>query len=99
MTQAVVPGGLNSPGVMGAVAWLAVFAASTATAGPPLYNGIVLPDEWPPRIEKLTREPMAVPYLQNRPEVVPIDVGRQLFVDDFLIEKTDLRRTFHRPRP
>jgi hypothetical protein len=30
--------------------------------------------------------------------VIPIDVGRQLFVDDFLIEKTDLRRTYHRPQ-
>jgi hypothetical protein len=27
--------------------------------------------------------------------VIPIDVGRQLFVDDFLIEKTDLKRRFH----
>ena len=24
-----------------------------------------------------------------------MDVGRQLFVDDFLIEKTDLKRTYH----
>jgi hypothetical protein len=28
--------------------------------------------------------------------VVPIDVGRQLFVDDFLIEETSLTRSFHR---
>ncbi|MBN2133456.1 MAG: hypothetical protein JW741_28410, partial [Sedimentisphaerales bacterium] len=42
-----------------------------------LYNGIELPDPWPPRIAKLTREPMPVPYLENRPAVVPIDVGRQ----------------------
>ncbi len=65
------------------------------TAGETLYNGIVLPDEWPPKIDKLTNEPMPVPYLENRPEVVPIDVGRQLFVDDFLIEKTTLKRTYH----
>ncbi len=38
---------------------------------------------------------MTVPYLQSPPSVIPIDVGRQLFVDDFLIEKTDLERTFH----
>jgi hypothetical protein len=38
---------------------------------------------------------MPVPYLASRPELVPIDVGRQLFVDDFLIERTDLHRTFH----
>jgi hypothetical protein len=37
------------------------------------------------------------PYLAHPPDVIPIDVGRQLFVDDFLIEKTDLRREHHRP--
>ncbi len=67
----------------------------SATAGETLYNGIVLPDAWPPKIEQLTREPMPVPYLERRPEVVPIDVGRQLFVDDFLIEQTTLTRTYH----
>jgi len=60
-----------------------------------LYNGIVLPDQWPPDYGELTRKPMPVPYLENRPAVVPIDVGRQLFVDNFLIEKTTLKRTFH----
>ena len=30
--------------------------------------------------------------------VIPIDDGRQLFVDDFLIEQTTLQRTFHLPR-
>src|SRR3954471_10627944 len=29
---------------------------------------------------------------------IRIDVGRQLFLDDFLIADTSLRRTFHRPR-
>src|SRR5439155_21405603 len=29
------------------------------------------------------------------PEVIDIDVGRQFFVDDFLIQRTTLRRTFH----
>jgi len=68
---------------------------STVNAGETLYNGIVLPSPWPPRAEKLTREPMSPPYLASPPAVIPIDVGRQLFVDDFLIEKTDLKRTFH----
>ncbi len=31
------------------------------------------------------------------PEVVSIDVGRQLFVDDYLIETTDCERTYHMP--
>lgn len=79
---------------------LALLLASVLTlgAGETLYNGIVLPDEWPPRsFENLTREVQRVPYLENCPAVVPIDVGRQLFVDDFLIERTDLRREWHYP--
>jgi hypothetical protein len=40
---------------------------------------------------------MPVPYLEYPPEIIPIDVGRQLFVDDFLIEATELRREFHQP--
>lgn len=72
------------------------------TAGETLYNGIVLPDEWPPqdvRFERFQNGDSAPPppYLQQPPAVIPIDVGRQLFVDDFLIESTTLTRTFHRP--
>ena len=66
--------------------------------GEVLYNGIQLPQEWPPEKERLTREPMPVPYLEHPPTVIPIDVGRQLFVDDFLIEQTTLQRTFHQPQ-
>ncbi len=69
-----------------------------ASAGETLYNGIVLPDVWPPRDrDPASRAPMPVPYLAQRPEVVPIDIGRQLFIDDFLIEETTLRRTYHTP--
>ncbi len=63
-----------------------------------LYNGIRLPSPWPPRLSGFTSEPMAPPYLASPPAVIPIDVGRQLWVDDFLIEKTTLRRTFHRAK-
>jgi hypothetical protein len=63
----------------------------------PTYNGIVLPAEWPPRTEALGRD-STPPYLQSPPEVIPIDVGRQLFVDDFLIEHTTTTRTFHLPQ-
>jgi hypothetical protein len=63
-----------------------------------LYNGIRLPRIWPPRhLDSATRDVQPVPYLDHPPEVIPIDVGRQLFVDDFLIEKTTLRRQFHQP--
>lgn len=61
-----------------------------------LYNGIELPAPWPPKnIDPLSRAPMPVPYLLNPPAIIPIDVGRQLFVDDFLIEKTNLKRVYH----
>jgi hypothetical protein len=60
-----------------------------------LYNGIRLPESWPPRADRLTPEPQAVPYLTSPPALIPIDVGRQLFVDDFLIAQTTLRRVFH----
>ena len=70
---------------------------SAQKSGNTLYNGIILPDEWPPHIDELTREPMPVPYLEDPPEVIPIDVGRQLFVDDFLIDESTLERTFHQP--
>jgi len=64
-----------------------------------LYNGIDLPDNWPPdNIDVESAEPMPVPYLDNPPEVIPIDVGRQLFVDDFLIESSTLNREFHYPQ-
>ncbi|NLE60097.1 MAG: hypothetical protein GX616_17235 [Planctomycetes bacterium] len=75
-----------------------IAAICPSLAAETLYNGIVLPDEWPPQIKELSREPMPVPYLENRPEVVPIDVGRQLFVDDFLIEETTLTRSWHTPQ-
>lgn len=67
-------------------------------AGEKLYNGINLPSDWPPEIRHFSREPMPVPYLLSLPAVVPIDVGRQLFVDDFLIEDTTLKRTFHKAK-
>ncbi len=67
-------------------------------AGELLYNGIRLPQQWPPRnIDSSDHSPIPVPYLDFPPKVIPIDVGRQLFVDDFLIEQSTLARTFHKP--
>ena len=65
--------------------------------GRTLYNAIVLPREFPPTNEFVFGEPMVMPYLANPPRVIPIDAGRQLFVDDFLIDSTTLTRTYHRP--
>lgn len=69
-------------------------------AGEVLYNGIELPDQWPPgrSLEELRAgTPMRVPYLEQPPDVIPIDVGRQLFVDDFLVDQSTLERRFHKP--
>jgi hypothetical protein len=70
--------------------------ALTADTGPQtLYNGIRLQQPWPPVRPAFSASPVVPPYLNERPAVVPIDVGRQLFVDDFLIEETSLTRVFH----
>jgi hypothetical protein len=74
---------------------LAVPSIHAAPGGEVLYNGIRLPGDWPPR-RKHSLEPHRPPYLDAPPAVVPIDVGRQLFVDDFLVADSTLTRTFHR---
>jgi len=72
---------------------------ATGSMAETLHNGIVLPDPWPPTVGELTRAPLATPpYLISPPAVIPIDVGRQLFVDDFLVESTTLTRTHHLAR-
>ena len=54
------------------------------------YNGIINKEPFPPKdIDLYSGEPIPVPYLDNPPSVIDITVGRQLFVDDFLIEKAD----------
>lgn len=81
--------------VFGVLAVLATAASLFAQEGELLYNGIRLPQQWPPK-RTLARQTMPVPYLKAPPAVIPIDVGRQLFVDDFLIKATTLHRAFHR---
>lgn len=61
------------------------------------YNGIAQPAEWPPKNQIPSSQPMRVPYLEAPPAVIPVDVGRQLFVDDFLIESNSMARAYHRP--
>lgn len=42
-------------------------------------------------------DPLPTPgYLLCPPDVIPIDTGCQLFVDDLLVQETTLRRSFHR---
>ena len=63
-----------------------------------LYNGIKLPEIWPPRYTEPSKpEDMPVPYLISKPDLIPINTGRQLFVDDFLIAETNLKSKTHSP--
>lgn len=80
---------------MAGVALPAALHAQTARRET-LYNGIVLPSPWPPRRVPPAFAPEKPPYLIARPAVINIETGRQLFVDDFLIEESSLHRTFHR---
>lgn len=71
-----------------------------------LYNGIVVPGTLPDSVSPTYNgNTGTVPYLLEladggtHPEVVDISVGRQLFVDNFLIEHTDLTSTFHPAQP
>ncbi len=67
----------------------------TQPVGETLYNGIVLPVQWPPTNAFHAGKPMDVPYLSNPPPVIDITIGRQLFVDDFLIATSSLKRIYH----
>lgn len=61
-----------------------------------LYNGIELPDIWPPKVPvSAVLEGMSPFYLLSKPDVIDISLGRQLFVDDFLIAHSTLKRVWH----
>lgn len=65
--------------------------------GKTLHNGIVLPEHWPPGMANDgVRREMPLPYIENKPAVIPVNLGRQLFVDDFLIAETDMQRVSHK---
>jgi hypothetical protein len=93
---------MNRRQFVGTSAAIAAGALSTTYADEPsggtLYNGIKLPSVWPPKWKELPAKPVMPPYLESPPAIIPIDLGRQLFVDDFLIEHSTLKRIFHQPR-
>ena len=66
-----------------------------------LYNGIVIPKNWVNYVNHRQGTPIDIPYLMSTeeggyaPDIINIDVGRQLFVDDFLIDSTTLTTTYH----
>lgn len=71
---------------------------SSSAIGQQLHNGIELPSVWPPRNPSPTvAAEMDAPYLQQKPKTITINVGRQLFVDPFLIRNTNLQSTYHTP--
>ncbi|MBO5669920.1 MAG: glycosyl hydrolase family 32, partial [Clostridia bacterium] len=57
-----------------------------------LYNNIVLQDDFASQ----PNNAQEIPYLQNPPEIIDVTVGRQLFVDEFLIAETDLAPVYHK---
>jgi hypothetical protein len=73
-----------------------------ALAGQTLYNGVVLPDTWPPpdsqtgALNAISNHlPMPVPpWLLSPPAVIPIDVGRQLFLPVSMQGDPDINREF-----
>ena len=81
---------------------LLIIAACALTLGvnaQTLENGITLPSVWPPRYADPTApKEMPVPYLKQKPEVLPINRGRQLFVDSFLISNTNLTSVYHKAK-
>lgn len=80
------------------VALAAIAGGEASSGGEVLYNGIRLPQQWPPRYEEPVKAAeMPVPYLVDKPSIIPVNVGRQLFVDSFLIAKTDLTPVYHKP--
>lgn len=80
------------------VALAAIAGGEASSGGEILYNGIRLPQQWPPRYEEPTKAAeMPVPYLVDKPAVIPVNVGRQLFVDSFLIAQTNLTPVYHKP--
>ena len=81
-------------GVVGCALWAPPAASQTDERT--IYNGIRLARPWPPERRSLPPRSVTPPYLVSPPDVIPIDLGRQLFVDDFLVEATTLERTFHR---
>ena len=56
-----------------------------------LYNNIV----WDEKCLNEESDAKNVPYLKNPPDIIDVSVGRQLFVDDFLIESTELKPEYH----
>lgn len=64
-----------------------------------LYNGIKLPAQWPPKRNYVSaiRKGVIPGDFWTQPELVYATAGRQLFVDEFLIKSSTMRRVYHYP--
>jgi len=104
-----LPSANSAPALTNAGGLLSAPGAIALTSTPPAvvarpeklytnYNGIIhRGDQWPPPNAYREGEIMDLPYLREPPPVVDISIGRQLFVDDFLIQSmTNLTRRYHR---
>ncbi len=81
-----------------ALLWFIHLNAQKADEKRVLVNGVEVSGFWPPAYPgKIGRKSLPVPYLEAPQETIPIDVGRQLFVDNFLIESTNLVAMYHTP--
>ena len=88
--------GLSRRAFLATAAGVAAGAALRARASEQiLYNGITPSQPWPPRRARLSEAPQRPPYLSSPPAIIDIATGRQLFVDDFLIEESSLYREYH----
>src|SRR5262245_20210008 len=76
---------------------LALLFAQETPSEETLYNGIRLP-AWPRKAADLSKDLDLPSYVKSPPAVIPIDLGRQLFVDDFLIAETTLKRVYHQAK-
>jgi hypothetical protein len=74
--------------------------AAPLTAGELLYNGIRLPADWPPRRNYSHAVPPEPPYITAPPSAINITLGRQLFVDSFLVDELyGAERVYHKATP
>ncbi len=63
-----------------------------------LENGLEVSKDWPPKyVGKIERKSLPVPYLDSPQKTIPINIGRQLFIDSYLIESTSLKPVQHTP--
>lgn len=63
-----------------------------------IYNGIKFKRIVEKDVLKEVKNGMNPYYLNDIPNYINIDVGRQLFVDNFLIKETNLKRVYHYPQ-